>query len=103
MVTSLIWNTLWIGLYRPGMNPIWGPLSSSGIDRLNVVPRLHARRPALHRGVVDQVERAELVVVTPAAPVADTRGDLQEVVVERHVSGASGRRSMRIAFPRANL
>ena len=66
------------------MNPICGPSSSSGIASENVLPVLHARHAALHRGRVDEVERAQLVVVAPAAPVADPRGNFHEVVVERH-------------------
>ncbi len=72
---------------------------------------LHARGAPLDRGGVDEVERSQLVVVAPAAPIADTPGHRQEVVVERHSfppvdeldQWSSGNRSMRMALPRAIL
>ena len=71
------------------------------VERL---PDLHARRAALHGGGVDQVERAELVVVTPAAPVADAPASCTKSSSSGMLSGSSGsQRSIRIALPRASL
>ena len=55
------------------------------IDRHRDPPaRTDCRRSVGNGFVGEQVERAEAVVVTPPAPVADFGTDLVEAIVERH-------------------
>ena len=74
---SLTLTMVRVGLTRPGMKPIWIPSSAErGRPRGKAVPVPdggHASEPG---GPVDEVERADLVVGTPPAPVGDAGGQL---------------------------
>ena len=72
---------------RPGMLPSCGPLSSSRMASENRSPVRAAATPARHRGRVDQVDGAALVVVAPTSPVGDLGGERLELRRQGHGPG----------------
>ena len=81
ILSSLVWKspgspvnandatvTVCFGFSRPMTRPVCGPSACIGIDSENDTPAPHRGRTAPHRGLVDQVQRATLIVRDPSDP-----------------------------------
>ena len=71
--------------------PGCGPLPSNGMPRSKIAPRLTSWAAAATRSGVIRLTVPRLVVVAPAAPVADPLADLAEVL-DHDVSSLARRR-----------
>ena len=69
---------------RPGMLPSCGPFVVQPDGQREPLARAGGRHAARHRGGVDQVDGAALVVVAPTSPVGDLGGERLELRRQGH-------------------